>query len=59
MAEQPFYHMLPDQLDCEKMLGGARDLRYVAEVPTWALLTLTRAHLDLDPDLDVLTLNTG
>jgi hemimethylated DNA binding protein len=30
-AEQPFYHMLPDQGDCEHLFGGPRDMRYVAE----------------------------
>jgi heat shock protein HspQ len=25
--DQPFYHMLPDQADCERLFGGPRDMR--------------------------------
>ena len=30
-SEQPFYRVLPDMGDCVELLGGPRDVRYVAQ----------------------------
>jgi len=30
-AEQPFYHLFPDESDCTELFGSPRDMKYVAE----------------------------
>ena len=48
-GEQPFYKILPDQTDCAELLGGPRDMKYVAQENLEA-----RNHMMNDDDVHLM-----
>lgn len=43
-ADQPFYWVLPDEVDCQRLFGGVRISKYVAQVQPLHTLNLISAH---------------